>query len=330
MMLSVIIPTRNRARRLAAALESLCHQTLEPEHFEVLVIDNGSTDTTHEVVQSFVGRIRQLRYYYDATPGLHVGRHVGLREAVSDVLVYADDDIEATPTWLAAIQDCFHDPRVALVGGNNYPRFESSPPPWLDALWRQPSAFFKGQAITSLSILHLPDGRRPITPFAVWGCNFSVRKQVLLDAQGFHPDGVPEERIRFRGDGETHVCLHVMKSGLIAMFDSRASVYHAVPNSRMTFEYFRKRAFNQGISDSYTALRSAPPGGKSPHPVVRGLRAITRRVRARAKDLLTRDPQLRELNRIMREGYDEGYAFHQEAYASDSEVRAWVHRPNYF
>lgn len=325
-MLSVIFPTRNRARALACALHSLRAQTLAPDEFEVLVIDNGSTDDTRATVESFRCEF-PLRYFYDAEPGLHVGRHRGLRESSASVLVYADDDIEAMPSWLQAIKECFSDPTVALVGGNNLPKFEVEPPRWLQKLWLQPA--LGGRAITSLSVLELPPGRRKLSPYLVWGCNFAIRKQVLLDAGGFHPDGMPEEHIRFRGDGETHVSSYIAHNRLASVFDSRASVYHTVPASRMSYEYFRKRAFNQGVSDSYRALRHAA--------IPRQQRArgpnVAKRIIAKAYRTLrawTFDSELRELRNHMRAGYRDGYQYHQTAYRDDPEVRAWVHKPSYF
>src|SRR5690606_17656190 len=113
-----------------------------------------------------------------------------------------------------------------------------------------------GQAISSLSVLKLAEGRREISPYYVWGCNFSIRRKVLIDAGGFHPDSMPPDLVRFRGDGETHLADYVSKAGLNCVFDSEASVYHAVPQDRMTFTYFRARSFNQGVSDSFTSLRA--------------------------------------------------------------------------
>ncbi|MCK4816436.1 glycosyltransferase family 2 protein, partial [bacterium] len=109
MVLSVIITTRNRSKALSYALESITKQTLYSQLFEVIIVDNGSTDSTREVVDSFTGQIPTLRYYYEGSPGLHVGRHKGLNEAKSNILVYADDDIEAFPTWLEAIAEAFED-----------------------------------------------------------------------------------------------------------------------------------------------------------------------------------------------------------------------------
>lgn len=328
-MLSVVIPTRNRAALLATALESLQTQTLSLSEFEVLVIDNGSEDDTKSVVTSFQSRLKGLRYFFEPAPGLHVGRHRGMKEAQGDVIVYADDDIVATPSWLEAIADCFRSPSVAMAGGNNLPRFEGAPPDWLLKLWEKPA--FGGRAIPYLSILELPPGRRRVNPFYIWGCNFSIRKRVLLDAGGFHPDSMPEDRIRFRGDGETHVSSYVHRMGLECCFDSKASVYHTVPASRMTIEYFNKRAFNQGISDSYTQLRNAPQSRA--RRVIRNMAAKTRRITAdavsRLRDVAESDPELRVVASAIRDGYRRGYAYHQRVYREDPEVRAWVHKPDY-
>ena len=129
--LSVIIPTRNRSSYLNGTLESICKQSLSQDEFEVIVIDNGSTDDTKEVTNSFTPRIKNLAYYYDDTPGLHVGRHRGLKLAKADILVYADDDIIAFTSWLQAIEEAFHDSSVALVGGKILPKYEANPPFWV-------------------------------------------------------------------------------------------------------------------------------------------------------------------------------------------------------
>jgi glycosyltransferase involved in cell wall biosynthesis len=328
-MLSVIISTRNRENLLRLALQSVRAQTLSNTEYEVLVIDNGSTDSTRAVVETFAGRIRELRYFFEPIPGLHVGRHKGMMEACGNVLVYADDDIQATPTWLEAINECFRRPDVALVGGNCYPDFECAPPAWLSKLWRNRVRSFGGRAIVALSVLDLPEGQRAANPHTVWGCNFSIRKQVLVDAGGFHPDSMPDELIRFRGDGETHVSKYVLEQGLTCLFDSRASVHHAVTKGRMTFEYFRKRAFNQGISDSFSHLRYgiAPSAAQERQSWWARARKLAM---AKLQDLPALDTQLRRLNREMRQGYEEGYAYHQQVYVNDAEVRAWVHRPTYY
>jgi glycosyltransferase involved in cell wall biosynthesis len=325
-MLSVVIPTRNRAGLLAQALASMVRQTLPPQEFEVLVVDNGSTDGTAAVAADFASAIPNLRYLREPTPGLHAGRHKGVQAARGETLTFADDDIEPLPSWLASVVEAFADPAVAMVGGNNLPLFVETPPPWLLALWRRPAPD-GGRALPPLSLLELPGGPRPFSPLRVWGCNFSVRRAVLLAAGGFHPDAMPEHLLRLRGDGETHVSRYVAASGLKCLFHPGASVYHKVMPERMTFAYFRQRGYGQGISDSFTDLRD--PSQRNNQAAERGiLRRAAGWARRRLFEQL--EPGAGRALRELAAGHREGYAFHQRAYHEDAELRAWVHRPDYF
>jgi hypothetical protein len=67
---------------------------------------------------------------------------------------------------------------------------------------------------------------------------------------------VSQEMIMYRGDGETYISDFIRKNGLKAIYNPKASVYHFVPTKRMTIDYFCKRSFNQGISNSYSEIRS--------------------------------------------------------------------------
>lgn len=330
-MISVIFPTRNRAELLDAALRSVAEQRIDPAHFEVLVVDNGSTDRTREISEQWATQLVNLRYRHEPEPGLHAGRHRGLAEAQGDILVFADDDIDAPSGWLQVIADVFSDPEVAMAGGNNWPLFLQTPPTWLEHLWSR-SAKNGSRSLPALSIQEWPEGRYPISPYQIWGCNFAIRKSVLLAAGGFHPDGMPKELIRFRGDGETHVSRYVAERGLKCLFDSGASVYHKVTPERMTFEYFRQRGFNQGISDSYTQLRGegvTSDGKRSlAYRVARwGWRNFCRLISGQP---FGRDADVQKAIYEFEAGHREGFAYHQAAYHDDAEVRSWVHRDRYF
>lgn len=325
-MISVVIPTRNRADLLAPALESILKQDLARSEFEVLVIDNGSTDDTQGVIDRYKGQLANLSGIYALEPGLHTGRHAGTKAAQGDILVFADDDIEALPTWLSSIDAAFQDPKVAMVGGNNYPLFLQPPPDWLNLMWHRPT--FRGyKSIPSLSVIEFTKPPQEISPYQIWGCNFSIRKEVLLQAGGFHPDGMPKELIRFRGDGETHVSKYVAESGLKCVFHPGASVHHKITSERMAHAYFRQRGFNQGVSDSYTQLRQQNlPSASAKRPLFN--RALGFAVR-KALNLLD-SAETRRAAVELQLGHREGYAYHQAAYRNDPEVRDWVHRPTYF
>jgi GT2 family glycosyltransferase len=92
---SVVVATRNRAGRLAALLDSLSAQTLH--HFEVVVVDDGSTDGTHELLAGRSG-VRTLRHERPLGPS--AARNTGWRAARAPLVAFTDDDCVASPRWL--------------------------------------------------------------------------------------------------------------------------------------------------------------------------------------------------------------------------------------
>lgn len=329
-MISVIIPTRNRAELLRACLESLRRQRLSAKQFEVVVVDNGSTDDTAQIVQSFSADLN-LVACHEPEPGLHRGRHAGLRAATHELLVFADDDIVATDTWLETLCTVFEDHEVAMAGGNNFPRFEAPPPAWLETWWDQPQAH--GRALGYLSIIDFGTGRFDIDPRFVWGCNFGVRKEVVLQAGGFHPDAFPREQVELRGDGETWVSDWVRQSGLRTVFDSGASVHHLVSRQRMSPDYFAWRNYQNGVTASYQQLRRSggqPARPGVPAPVRRLARAGARQIKALMRGEF--GPPQREILRIKRRmdsAFSAGFRFHQRRCREDPGLLEWVLRDSY-
>lgn len=340
-VLSVIIPTRNRSEILCLALKYLKSQTFPSDRFEVLVIDNGSTDNTKKVVESFQQQLGNIRYYFDSTPGLHVGRHVGLRAARADILVYADDDIEATLTWLEGIAESFQDEEVVLVGGKNLPKFEVEPPDWIKKMWNEDQN--GNRIIGYLSLLDLGNVIKEINPYYVFGCNFSIRKSTLLKAGGFHPDAMPQELIKYRGDGETHVSRYILRNGYKAIYNPKASVYHIVPSSRMTKEYFCRRAYNEGISSSYTELRNKYLGKNETNiksniysfylqklktmTVIELFKAVGRKFSKNIKANLSSPYD--DIHKMIDESYQKGRKIHHDEIINDPKLLEWVIKCNY-
>ncbi len=253
--LSVIIPTRNRAKLLDTTLESIIKQTLSQNYFEVIVCDNNSTDNTKMICDKYTTSFLNFRYIKTVAPGLHVGRNKGFQEAKGEVLVYADDDIVAFPEWLATIYNCFkNDDSIVLVGGKNIPNWETPPPDWVLEMWKPNKN--NERIIAYYSVLDFGDEIQQISAQYVWGCNFSVRKRIIELNKGFHPDGVPQEMIEYRGDGETAISNYIDDNKLKTLYHPKASVLHFVPQSRMTINYLKKWAFNNTISKLYTDTRS--------------------------------------------------------------------------
>ena len=319
--ISVVIPTRNRARILRRCLDSLLRQTLPKDRFEVIVADNRSNDDTRQVCEHFSGRFPNFHYLRVQRPGLHNGRHAGMKHANGDILVYGDDDIEASATWLDGVQEGFARPGVALVGGPTLPNFEAPPPLWFESLKKECDG---GWWIGPYSLIDLGDQVREISPVFVFGCNFSIRKDILAEVGGFHPDGMPKDDSRFRGDGETAVSEAIKVRGLKAIYHPKAAVRHLVSTSRMTPEYLRRRAYLQGISDSYRQIR------KRGSMTFRSRLIVWIRVqRGLFGQLLSRESKFDWIQRIRAQGYWCGYSFHQQEVWRDPALLKWVLKPSY-
>ena len=165
--------------------------------------------------------------------------------------------------WLEAILEPFADPLVHLVGCRYLPEYEVEPPDWLEQLWTKDS---QGCHLSALSLLDYGTETKEIDPIMIWGLCYAIRRETLVKLGGFHPDAYPWELRRYRGDGETAPSALARQLKLKALYQGKTAVYHQVPKSRMTVEYFERRAYLQGISDSYTSIRrSRAMHQASPH-----------------------------------------------------------------
>jgi glucosyl-dolichyl phosphate glucuronosyltransferase len=324
-VLSIIIPTRNRASLLVRTLDSVASVVGRLDPVEVIVVDNGSQDGTAAAYRAFREKFPDVswRYVYDQAPGLLTGRHRGAREATGNILCYLDDDVLLGPNWLAAVQEAFADPGVVVAGGPSVPQFETQPPEWLNSLYFEHEG---ARACGYLSVIYFGSGLRNIDPCLVWGLNFAIRKEKLYEFGGFHPDGFPRSLLRFRGDGETGLSLKLKKAGISAVYHSEMLVRHVIPQSRMTLRAFEGRAFCQGISDSYTEIRES---GMVPAFCSRSWKEfLTDSIRAKLDRI--RLSTNRHIHEILARAHFAGKRFHKKEVRTDPELLAWVLRENYF
>ena len=250
-LVSVIVPSYQRAKFLKDTVASFLQQTLA-QGFEILVVDNAPSDELREYVQSLAeANATPVRYIPEPRTGLHYARHAGAHAARGEILVYVDDDVLTPPGWLEAICVPYSDPKVACVGGKTVAKWEAEPPEWIKPLAGGP-----------LSILDLGEETRELTLGEyVYGCNMSVRKQVLYKVGGFNPDAFGDRKLIWqRGDGECGLIDKIFAAGYKVIYESRAWLYHRVPQNRMTPEYFSRRMFIEGISSGYIKYRARPVG----------------------------------------------------------------------
>jgi len=337
MDISIIVPTNRPAQSLGALADSLGELVFSGS-YEVIVVANGDTDTTSEIRQLLCAAVKNLKVVWEKHTGLHNARHRGVREASAELLAFIDDDVRLTPQWLEGVMESFSSPDVALVGGNIFPDYEVPPPDWILRMWRESSCSF-GNYLFYLSILDFGNVTREIPPEYVFGCNFSIRKKMLIEAGGFHPDAMPKELLRFRGDGETSVASSIIRYNAKVLFNPKTSLYHKIGKNRLTTDYFSKRAFEEGITKSFAECRlryyavNDIDNAKTvsvPKPACRR-ESGTRRSLFFLKKLFLflTDYKYNEQMRSFHKSYCSGYDFHQHEFHTNPEVREWVLRDDY-
>ncbi len=118
-VVSVVVPTHNRAHELRECLLGLAAQSLSAEQFEVIVVDDGSSDDTLQVVESVrCNSSVKLRYVFQSILGPSAARNLGIEMAQAELIAFTDDDCRANPCWLERLLHALpEDPKVAGVGG---------------------------------------------------------------------------------------------------------------------------------------------------------------------------------------------------------------------
>jgi glycosyltransferase involved in cell wall biosynthesis len=125
---SVIVPTYNRASLLKRLLESLREQTYPADKFEVLIVDDGSTDETPQVVEEFARSAPfAVRYFRQPRKGPAAARNLGIQYSKGEIIAFADHDVTVIKEWIARAIRYFKELKVDGVEGRTEPHGEDTP-----------------------------------------------------------------------------------------------------------------------------------------------------------------------------------------------------------
>lgn len=251
LLASVVICTHNRANYLTKAIQSLLDQTLSSETFEIIVVDNCSTDSTKEVVEQFSNQAN-IRYVYEPTLGLSYARNAGWRSANSEYVAYLDDDAIACPVWLEKIVEVFATvtPRPGCVGGKAKPIWEADRPNWLS-----------NELVTCLTVIDWSDTPHVIPDLSQqWlvGANIAFPKEVLEQMGGFIA-GLDRAGKNLLSGGDVFLEKQIMQAGYSCFYHPEITVHHHIQSSRLTKLWFVRRYYWQGLSDAMMQLIEESP-----------------------------------------------------------------------
>jgi len=223
---SVVVPTYNRQHLLARTLSSLRQQDVGPIRYEVIVVDNDSSDDTPTVVAQYRQAWPDLHYFREPRRGVSHARNTGIGAARADIVAFTDDDVEPQRTWVASIKQALDaHPEVDCIGGRIDARWTTAPPSWLTSSFWGPLA------------LQGPKGDSPYVDAScasrcLMTANFACRRPALLEVHGFSPDYLRDE--------DRELQLRLWRAGKRGLYVDSVVVTTEVPPERLTKQYHRQ------------------------------------------------------------------------------------------
>lgn len=237
-MLTVLLATRNRAGILREVLETYCRLQPPGSGWKLVVVDNGSTDDTSEVIASFVGRL-PLQSVVEPSVGKNCALNTGLPLIEGDLVVFSDDDVFPRSDWLIELRKAAdHQEAYAIFGGTILPRWEVAPPKWVEWLDLAP--------IFTITPSWMKEGElAPDYVTLVQGPNMALRSNVFRSGARFDPSIGPRGSEYAMGS-ETELILRFSRQGYRAWYVQSSVVEHFVRKEQMDENWILRRAIRWG------------------------------------------------------------------------------------
>jgi len=228
-------------------MESIALQDYPRNKYEIVLVNNNSTDSTEELCNIFRKKYPDISFTYciEKLQGLSYARNRGIRESRGELLVYVDDDATVFPDYLKAYDDFFEThPSELAAGGPVIPYYEAPPPKWLS---HYTEALLTGCLYNGEKLVPFKNGMYPI------GCNTCFRAEV------FEKFGLFNLELGRKGAGligaeEKDFFSRLFAAKKKVWYVPGARIFHHIPAQKLTESHFRKLSYSIGISERIRTL----------------------------------------------------------------------------
>ena len=244
-MISVILCTYNRDKYIYNVLKSVAENDFPHSEYEIVLVNNNSTDTTESECQRFMTDYPDIafRYCVEKSQGLSYARNRGIMESQGEVLVYVDDDAVVNREYLQTYADFFNRNKEAVAaGGPITPRYDGcEEPSWMSHYTRQ---LVTGELNLGTREREFPKGAFP------GGGNAAYRKSVF-DEVGLFNVELGRKGNSLIGAEEKDLFDKMTSRGMKFYYLPNAILYHLIPPKKLTQDYFDRLTYGIGVSERY-------------------------------------------------------------------------------
>lgn len=248
-MLSVILCTYNRDRYIYPVLQSIAQGDLPHADYEIVFVNNNSTDNTEAECRRFQADHPDinLRYCVESLQGLSHARNCGIHNAQGDILVYVDDDALVNPQYLSTYADFFQrNPHAVAAGGPILPQYDGcEEPSWMSHYTRQ--------LVTGK--LYLGEKEREFSKGAYPGGGNAAYRKSVFDAVGLFNTDLGRKGNSLIGAEEKDLFDKMTSRGMRFYYLPTAILYHLIPPKKLTKDYFDRLTYGIGVSERMRTLQ---------------------------------------------------------------------------
>jgi glycosyltransferase involved in cell wall biosynthesis len=238
-MLTIVLATHNGAEWLPLTLESFTKLRAPQGGHKIVIVENGSTDNSREILDAFKGRLN-LSVLHREIANKGAALNAAIPEFEGDLIVLTDDDVIVDPGWLIELRKAADEQLdFDVFGACIKPYWPIEPPEWIFRLVRLGSTY-------GLTSPDLEAGA--VNPGLVWGANMAVRRTIFQEGHRYNEDFGPQIG-QYRMGGETEFTRRLANLGHKAWFVPEAQIEHIIRLNQLKPRWIIKRAYRQGRCD---------------------------------------------------------------------------------
>lgn len=241
-MVSIVVSTYNRCEFLDDCIRSYDEQDCDKSLFEILIINNNSTDDTENISIELIKKYPNIdvRYIIETDQGLSYGRNRGIKESKYDLIHFFDDDAVATTSYVSTIIDTFERyPRAMAVGGKIHLNYIEGRPKWASVYMESIFGLFDIGDVE----MEFPKKNYPR------GSNMTFKRHVFDKVGQFNTSLGRKGKIMLGGE-EKEMFQRVYEFGASVIYNPLIVCYHAVPEPRTRIDFMRNQVLGIGISEN--------------------------------------------------------------------------------